>query len=310
MIKNNEYNGSTEYEKAICFLEMGCNCGCSKMIPRERFAELREAFQALSRSGQDILLMAQLRAMNGGEITANRNTPLCQKTYLNILGIGRTHFENVRNHLATNGIIPRVHGNVKKVPPPGRNDNRITQSLTLFPAETSYKSVNRNFIAGLENDIIPRTDLCDTCQRFRNGLQYNARKEEEAKDLLKKYKEYLVKAKLERNYYNKNTKLAEQQRKLVDEHFITRGKADYWSVNATAHYSYDWAQNVHVSHYDQQVIREQINYVLDEDEIIGKGPNGTLSMVFDGIKKLNKGEKHLKVTCDNAGGQNKNNVTI
>src|SRR5438094_10283175 len=66
----------------------------------------------------------------------------------------------------------------------------------------------------------PRTDLCDTCQHFRNGLQYNARKEEEAKDLLKKFKEHLVKAKLERNYYNKNTKLAEQQRKLVDEHFI------------------------------------------------------------------------------------------
>ena len=59
-----------------------------------------------------------------------------------------------------------------------------------------------------------------------------------------------------------------------------------------------------------EAVREQINYVLDEDEIIGKGPNGTLSLVFDGIKRLNKGEKHLKITCDNAGGQNKNNVTI
>ena len=70
----------------------------------------------------------------------------------------------------------------------------------------------------------------------RNGLQYNARKEEEAKDLLKKYKENLVKAKLERNYYNKNTKSAEQQRKLVDDSYaITGGKADYYSVDATAH---------------------------------------------------------------------------
>ena len=70
-----------------------------------------------------------------------------------------------------------------------------------------------------------------------NGLQYNARKEEEAKDLLKKYKEHLVKAKLERN---KNTKLAEQQRKLVDDNYaVTGGKADYCSVDATAHYSYD-----------------------------------------------------------------------
>ena len=31
-------------------------------------------------------------------------------------------------------------------------------------------------------------------------------------------------------------------------------------------------------------------------------------MVFDGIKRLNKGEKRLKITCDNAGGQNKNNA--
>ncbi|CAI2175231.1 1501_t:CDS:2 [Funneliformis geosporum] len=72
----------------------------------------------------------------------------------------------------------------------------------------------------------PRTDLCDTCQHFQNSLQYNARKEEEAKDLLKKYKEHLVKAKLERNYYNKNTKLAEQQRKLVDENYLVTGELE------------------------------------------------------------------------------------
>ena len=65
---------------------------------------------------------------------------------------------------------------------------------TLLPAETSYKSVYRDFIAGLENDntlkllkydafrklwhqltpyiqiMSPKTDLCDTCQHFRNGL--------------------------------------------------------------------------------------------------------------------------------------------
>jgi len=33
-------------------------------------------------------------------------------------------------------------------------------------------------------------------------------------------------------------------------------------------------------------------------------------MIFDRIKKLNKGEKYLKITYDNAGDQNKNNVTI
>ena len=46
-MKNNKYNGSNEYQKAIDFLEKGCNCGCSSRIPKEQFAELRESFQAL-----------------------------------------------------------------------------------------------------------------------------------------------------------------------------------------------------------------------------------------------------------------------
>jgi hypothetical protein len=46
-MNNDNYNGSTEFEKAMRFLEIGCNCGCSKKISREGFAELREAFQAL-----------------------------------------------------------------------------------------------------------------------------------------------------------------------------------------------------------------------------------------------------------------------
>jgi len=55
---------------------------------------------------------------------------------------------------------------------------------------------------------------------FWNALQYNTR-----------IKKYLVKAKLGKNYYNTN---AEEQRKLADEHFMTRGKVD-----TTVHYSYD-----------------------------------------------------------------------
>ncbi|CAI2189423.1 8683_t:CDS:1, partial [Funneliformis geosporum] len=56
----------------------------------------------------------------------------------------------------------------------------------------------------------PRTDLCDICQHFRDGLYYNIRQKDEAKDLLKRFKEHLFNAKLERNYYNKNTKLAKE----------------------------------------------------------------------------------------------------
>jgi len=54
MKSNNKYNGSNEYQKAIDFLEKGCDCGCSSRIPKEQFAELRESFQALSKSEQDM----------------------------------------------------------------------------------------------------------------------------------------------------------------------------------------------------------------------------------------------------------------
>ena len=74
MKSNNKYNGSNEYQKAIYFLEKGCGCGCScsSRIPKEEFAELRESFQALSKIEQDIFLMAQLKAMDGGSTSTSR----------------------------------------------------------------------------------------------------------------------------------------------------------------------------------------------------------------------------------------------
>jgi len=47
-------------------------------------------------------------------------------------------------------------------------------------------------------------------------------------------KKHPLKAKLERNYYENSR----ATKKLVDEHFMTKGKADYCSVDVTAHYSY------------------------------------------------------------------------
>jgi hypothetical protein len=53
--------------------------------------------------------------------------------------------EAVKNFLEN---YAEVHG----LPSPSRNVNRITQSLIFLPAETNYKSVHRDFLAGLEQD--------------------------------------------------------------------------------------------------------------------------------------------------------------
>jgi len=96
----------TEYEKALYFLNLAAVAVAPPKCPEE-FAELR------SKSEEDIFLMAQLRSMDGGAINTSRclrnktrinkrtiycwnhNTLICQKTYLNMLGIGRNYFENI-----------------------------------------------------------------------------------------------------------------------------------------------------------------------------------------------------------------------
>jgi hypothetical protein len=122
-----------------------------------------------------------------------------------------------------------------------------------------------------------------------------------------------------------------KQRESVEKNYLlNQGKVKYVSFDATTHLSFDWAENVLLPHFDQQpswiyhasppkvhlfgvhneATGEQINFVLDESELLNKGVNGTLSMVLAAIRKLNRGEKHLKLNCDNCAGQNKNNTTI
>ena len=57
---------------------------------------------------------------------------------------------------------------------------------------------------------------------------------------MKKFKDHLAKVKLEKNYYYKNTKLAEEQRKLVNQYYLTiTNKASYCSFDISVHYNYD-----------------------------------------------------------------------
>ena len=51
----------------------------------------------------------------------------------------------VKNYLEN---YTEIHG----LPSPDRSVNRITQSITYLPAETTYKSVYQNFLAGLQED--------------------------------------------------------------------------------------------------------------------------------------------------------------
>ena len=81
-----------------------------------------------------------------------------------MLGIGRTHFENVRNHLATNGVIPRVHGNVKKVP---RWRTKITIDITVAAA---VKKFLENYAEFMDYQVLVEISIA-----LLNRLHYASR---------------------------------------------------------------------------------------------------------------------------------------
>jgi hypothetical protein len=54
------------------------------------------------------------------------------------------------------------------------------------------------------------------------------------------------------------------------------------------------ARKVHLFGIQDEAVHEQINYVLNENELLGKGPNGTLSLVSKTIEQRRKAfESHL-----------------
>jgi hypothetical protein len=68
-------NNFSEHDKALQFLAKGCGCGCSSQIPKEKFAQLREQFQSLSKAEQDSFLMAQIINTDEGETTTSSRFP-------------------------------------------------------------------------------------------------------------------------------------------------------------------------------------------------------------------------------------------
>ena len=100
---------------------------------------------------------------------------------------------------------------------------------------------------------------------------------------------------------------------------------DYQNV----HYTFDFAQNVCIPHHARQMgllyfltprkvqvfvfrngsVPQQLNYLIDEDQIIGQdgkqthGPNVVISMADNGLTRCSFGEPTFKLHADNCGGE-------
>ena len=178
----------------------------------------------------------------------------------------------------------------------------------------------------------PMTDLCLTCQQSTTKLQEAAHlSDEEKSECVRAHQEHLNTAQTERELYRNSCNDCEKILQTLDTETLlnceTRGPC---SLNATIHYSFDFAQQVHVPSNPLQPgliyfktprkcgifgvmcegIPRQVNFLIDEAVSAGKGANATISYVHYYLEHYGLGEQHAHLHADNCAGQNKNNFFL
>ena len=99
------------------------------------------------------------------------------------------------------------------------------------------------------------------------------------------------------------------------------------SIDTTIHYSFDFAQQIHIPSNPTQpgpvyfktlrkcgifgvmceAILQQVNYLIDEASDVGKGANTTVSFVHHYFHDHGLAKTKVNLHADNCTGQNKNN---
>lgn len=165
----------------------------------------------------------------------------------------------------------------------------------------------------------PAYDLCDQCREHMLATSNlaNATEEEKAA-VLKKAQDHLDAARTQRDYYNEQRTLAQTQQTVEVD-----GVEHNFNV-----LSFDFAEQVHIPSSARQVgsayfrtarkcgafgifderTNTQSNYLINEADSIGKGPDTVLSMLHHYLETHNA--PVLVLFADNCVGQNKNNAML
>ena len=176
----------------------------------------------------------------------------------------------------------------------------------------------------------PATDLCWTCQKNNSQINKSANLPEAEKVDVVRKQEHLRLASGEREYYKMSCK---ETKVRVQAHLE---KADFafgqrpCSYKGTVHYSYDYAQQLHYPANPNQpgpiyfktprkcalfgvrseAIPHQVNFLIDENVLTGKGANSTISYIHYFFEHHGLGETHAQVHTDNCGAQNENSAFL
>ena len=173
------------------------------------------------------------------------------------------------------------------------------------------------------------TDLCWVCQQNNNRIFRSANlTDAEKMELLLAQQQHLSRVEEERREYRRMT--AECKAAVEERGLQELGEHDPCSNDIVVHYSFDFAQQVHIPSSPAQPgpiyfltprkcgifgvccegFPQQINYLIDEGASASKGSNAVISYLHHFFGNHGLGEKVVHLHCDNCSGQNKNRYVI
>ena len=205
------------------------------------------------------------------------------------------------------------------------------QSCTDDMKPVSLRSFIRIWKKALPLIVIqmPRSDLCLTCQQNTLKLSVLANMDDSIKaERIKQSLEHLNLVQQERLCYTDTIKKC---RDVLNSHPTKNLTGNVvGSFSASSHISFDFAQQVHIPNLPDQpgpiyfltpykigifgiqneAVGVQINYIIPESVVTGKGANSVISMVHHYLQNYTLGETVLYIHADNCVGQNKNNIVM
>ena len=235
------------------------------------------------------------------------------------------------------------------MPLPGRMPNMKDYSVMMLPSDVTKSGVWNQYVescgeSGLTAVGLTKfkciwamylpsicvmkisSDLCDTCQKNNSLIMKSVNcSEAEKSERLRTQEEHLARARECREYYRSQcNEASEYMSSLSGE----QSSEDI--IEGPVHISFDYAQNLQIPHMPQQVgpiyfktprkchlfgvccegLPKQINYLIDEKDLTGKGANETISYLEHYFKHFAPRAKKVNLHCDNCRGQNKNNFLM
>ncbi|CAB5381718.1 unnamed protein product [Rhizophagus irregularis] len=216
------------------------------------------------------------------------------------------------------------YANVHGLPSPGRSFRDDTMAITFLPVSDSYIGLYRLYDSSLEIDsehyisrwsflriwkkyvpeikfLSPRSDLCFHCKNMRFNTQFWDQNEKENK--VKEWHEHITWANQERDYYKKCIENSREQLSKINKELIIRS-GNPNSLEFENHISWDFAEGVHLPYSSQQegsiyfkspwkvsifgiceeAFPQQKNYLIQENENVGKGADAVISLVHHYFK--------------------------